>query len=50
MKRKKSILLDMNPLDIWQIIHIKDTMLAKQVTERLQEMTAVYVAPAMPVL
>ena len=29
MKRKKKILLDMNPLDIGQIIHVKDTMNAK---------------------
>ena len=28
-EKKKSILLDMNPLDIWQIMHVKDTMHAK---------------------
>ena len=28
-EKKKSILPDMNPLDIWQIMHVKDTMHAK---------------------
>ena len=28
-KRKKSTLLDVKPLGIWQIMHVKDTMHAK---------------------